>query len=179
MSSIVTFTGKHFDPTAPEENLIDLSDIGHALSLICRGNGHVKYFYSVAQHSIACCREAQARGYSDRVQLACPLHDASEAYMSDVTRPVKALLTEYLKVEENLQNMIWNKYLKTPLTKEEKQQVFEVDDDMLAYEFAKIMPEKIRDTEVKLKADIQCEFKIMSEVEDEFLELAKTYVQFL
>ena len=118
MSSIVTFTGKHFDPTAPEENLIDLSDIGHALSLICRGNGHVKYFYSVAQHSIACCREAQARGYSDRVQLACLLHDASEAYMSDVTRPVKALLTEYLKVEENLQNMIWNKYLKTPLTKE-------------------------------------------------------------
>ena len=77
MSSIVTFTEKHFDPTAPEENLIDLSDIGHALSLICRGNGHVKYFYSVAQHSIACCREAQARGYSDRVQLACLLHDAS------------------------------------------------------------------------------------------------------
>ena len=97
MSSILTFTGKHFDPTNPEENLIDLSDIGHALSLICRGNGHVKYFYSVAQHSIACCQEAQARGYSDRVQLACLLHDASEAYMSDVTRPVKALLTEYLK----------------------------------------------------------------------------------
>ena len=133
MSSIVTFTGKHFDPTAPEENLIDLSDIGHALSLICRGNGHVKYFYSVAQHSIACCREAQARGYSDRVQLACLLHDASEAYMSDVTRPVKALLTEYLKVEENLQNMIWNKYLKTPLTKEEKQQVFEVDVSLFPY----------------------------------------------
>ena len=179
MSSIVTFTGKHFDPTAPEENLIDLSDIGHALSLICRGNGHVKYFYSVAQHSIACCREAQARGYSDRVQLACLLHDASEAYMSDVTRPVKALLTEYLKVEENLQNMIWNKYLKTPLTKEEKQQVFEVDDDMLVYEFAQMMPEKISDAEVELKADIVCSFKNMSEVEDEFLELAKTYVQFL
>ena len=175
MSSILTFTGKHFNPTNPEENLIDLSDIGHALSLICRGNGHVKYFYSVAQHSIACCQEAQARGYSDRVQLACLLHDASEAYMSDVTRPVKALLTEYLKVEENLQNMIWNKYLKTPLTKEEKQQVFEVDDDMLAYEFAQIMPEKISDAEVELKAGIVCSFKNMSEVEDEFLELAKTY----
>ena len=175
MSSIVTFTGRHFDPTDPEENLIDLSDIGHALSLICRGNGHVKYFYSVAQHSIACCREAEARGYSNRVQLACLLHDASEAYMSDVTRPVKALLTEYLKVEENLQNMIWNKYLKSPLTKVEKQQVFEVDDDMLAYEFAEIMPKKIRDTEVKLEADIRCVFKNMSEVEDEFLELAKKY----
>ena len=175
MSSIVTFTGKHFDPTAPEENLIDLSDIGHALSLICRGNGHVKYFYSVAQHSIACCQEAQARGYSDRVQLACLLHDASEAYLSDVTRPVKKLLTAYLEVEENLQNMIWNKYLKSPLTKEEKQQVFEVDDDMLVYEFAQMMPEKISDAEVELKADIVCSFKNMSEVEDEFLELAKTY----
>lgn len=175
MSSILTFTGKHFDPTNPEENLINLSDIGHALSLICRGNGHVKYFYSVAQHSIACCQEAQARGYSDRVQLACLLHDASEAYLSDVTRPVKKLLTAYLEVEENLQNMIWNKYLKSPLTKEEKQQVFEVDDDMLVYEFAQMMPEKISDAEVELKADIVCSFKNMSEVEDEFLELAKTY----
>ena len=175
MSSILTFTGKHFDPTNPEENLIDLSDIGHALSLICRGNGHVKYFYSVAQHSIACCREAEARGYSKRVQLACLLHDASEAYLSDVTRPVKKLLTAYLEVEENLQNMIWNKYLKSPLTKEEKQQVFEVDDDMLVYEFVQMMPEKISDAEVELKADIVCSFKNMSEVEDEFLELAKTY----
>ena len=175
MSSILTFTGKHFDPTNPEENLINLSDIGHALSLICRGNGHVKYFYSVAQHSIACCQEAQARGYSDRVQLACLLHDASEAYLSDVTRPVKKLLTAYLEVEENLQNMIWNKYLKSPLTKEEKQQVFEVDDDMLVYEFVQMMPEKISDAEVELKADIVCSFKNMSEVEDEFLELAKTY----
>lgn len=175
MGSIVTFTGKHFDPTDPEESLIDLSDIGHALSLICRGNGHVKYFYSVAQHSIACCREAEARGYSKRVQLACLLHDASETYLSDVTRPVKKLLTAYLEVEENLQNMIWNKYLKSPLTKEEKQQVFEVDDDMLVYEFTQMMPEKISDAEVELKADIVCSFKNMSEVEDEFLELAKTY----
>ena len=92
-----------------------------------------------------------------------------------MTRPVKKLLTAYLEVEENLQNMIWNKYLKSLLTKEEKQQVFEVDDDMLVYEFAQMMPEKISDAEVELKADIVCSFKNMSEVEDEFLELAKTY----
>lgn len=89
MSYITTYTGKHFDPIQPEPGLFDLTDISHALSLLCRGNGHMKHFYSVAQHSIACAEEAKARGYSARVQLGCLLHDASEAYLSDVTRPVK------------------------------------------------------------------------------------------
>ena len=91
MSYITTYTGKHFDPIQPEPGLFDLTDISHALSLLCRGNGHMKHFYSVAQHSIACAEEAKARGYSARVQLGCLLHDASEAYLSDVTRPVKLL----------------------------------------------------------------------------------------
>ena len=89
MSYITTYTGKHFDPIQPEPGLFDLTDISHALSLLCRGNGHMKHFYSVAQHSIACAEEAKARGYSARVQLGCLLHDASEAYLSDVTRPGK------------------------------------------------------------------------------------------
>lgn len=93
MSYITTYTGKHFDPIQPEPGLFDLTDISHALSLLCRGNGHMKHFYSVAQHSIACAEEAKARGYSARVQLGCLLHDASEAYLSDVTRPVKKTWT--------------------------------------------------------------------------------------
>ena len=62
MSYITTYTGKHFDPIQPEPGLFDLTDISHALSLLCRGNGHMKHFYSVAQHSIACAEEAKARG---------------------------------------------------------------------------------------------------------------------
>ena len=54
MSYITTYTGKHFDQIQPEPGLFDLTDISHALSLLCRGNGHMKHFYSVAQHSIAC-----------------------------------------------------------------------------------------------------------------------------
>ena len=92
MSYITTYTGKHFDPIQPEPGLFDLTDISHALSLLCRGNGHMKHFYSVAQHSIACAEEAKARGYSARVQLGCLLHDASEAYLSDVTKTGKKRL---------------------------------------------------------------------------------------
>ena len=106
MSYITTYTGKHFDPIQPEPGLFDLTDISHALSLLCRGNGHMKHFYSVAQHSIACAEEAKARGYSARVQLGCLLHDASEAYLSDVTRPVKKDLDYYLKVEALLQDRL-------------------------------------------------------------------------
>ena len=52
MSEITTYTGKLFDPTNPNIDGIDIVDIAHALSLLCRGNGHVKHFYSVGQHSI-------------------------------------------------------------------------------------------------------------------------------
>ena len=46
MSYITTYTGKHFDPIQPEPGLFDLTDISHALSLLCRGNGHMKHFYT-------------------------------------------------------------------------------------------------------------------------------------
>lgn len=52
MSYITTYTGKHFDPIQPEPGLFDLTDISHALSLLCRGNGHMKHFLfrGAAQH---------------------------------------------------------------------------------------------------------------------------------
>ena len=64
MSYITTVTGKHFYPLNPNQQDIDIEDIAHALSLICRANGHFRHFYSVAQHSIACAEEAIARGHS-------------------------------------------------------------------------------------------------------------------
>ena len=66
---ITTYTGKHFDPTHPDEELICIEDIAHALSLLCRGNGHVRTFFSVGQHCILCAKEAEARGYSGRLTI--------------------------------------------------------------------------------------------------------------
>ena len=100
MGCIKTYTGIMFDPLNPNADLINIADIAHALSMLCRANGHFKSFYSVGQHSINCMNEARTRNYSQRVQLACLLHDASEAYLSDITRPVKAELPRYREIEK-------------------------------------------------------------------------------
>lgn len=139
MGYITTYTGKHFYPTAPDAEQIDIRDIAHALSLICRGNGHVKTFFSVGQHCLACAKEAVSRGYSPRIVLACLLHDAGEAYLSDVPRPFKKSLPEYKNAEDKLLDLIYEKYLGSPLTPEEASAVKSVDDDLLYYDLKELL----------------------------------------
>ena len=171
MSEIMTYSKKMFDPLRPDTALIDIEDIAHALSLLCRANGHFPTFYSVCQHSINCMKEAQARGYSRRVQLGCLLHDASEAYLSDVTRPVKAELPKYKEIEAPLQDAIWNKWLDAPLDGEELRQVFEIDDAVLLHEFLVLMGARIADTIPELFSKPQFAFTGFTECQNEFLEL--------
>ena len=121
-SYITTYTRKHFDPVHPDPERIVIEDIAHALSLLCRGNGHVTTFWSVGQHCICCAKEAAGRGLSDRIVLACLLHDASECYMSDVPRPFKQTMQEYICQEETLLSMVYTRYLGTDLTAEEQKQ---------------------------------------------------------
>ena len=113
---ITTYTGKHFEPANPDPEMIQIEDIAHALSLICRGNGHVKSFWSVGQHCISCAKEACARGLSTRIALACLLHDASECYMSDIPRPFKKGLPDYRAREERLLDTIYRKFTGSSLT---------------------------------------------------------------
>lgn len=171
MSRIMTYTKKMFDPLAPETDLIDIVDIAHALSYLCRANGHFTQFYSVCQHSINCAREAAARGYSRRVQLACLLHDASEAYLSDVTRPVKQELPQYKQIEEPLQDAIWAKWLGAPLNETEYTQVFEIDDAILENEFVVLMGHQLKDTLPDLSASADFSFRPFQEFQQEFLML--------
>ena len=173
MSEIMTYTKKMFDPLRPNAELIDIEDIAHALSMLCRANGHFKSFYSVAQHSINCMKEAKARGYSNRIQLACLLHDASEAYLSDVTRPVKAELPRYKEIEAPLQETIWNKWLNDPLTQEEIRQVFEIDDMMLLNEFMILMDTALADNIPVLIGDLQFVFSGFKETKEEYLSKFK------
>jgi len=171
MSEIMTFTRKMFDPLRPKVELVDIVDIAHALSMLCRANGHFKSFYSVGQHSINCAQEAKARGYSKRLQLACLLHDASEAYLSDVTRPVKAELPRYKEIEEPLQEMLWNIWLDTPLTKEEEVQVFQIDDAILAHEFVNLMGESIVEEMPEIYSKPEFSFTGFEQCTQAFLQL--------
>ena len=171
MSYITTYTGKHFDPTSPDMSLVDIRDIAHALSLTCRGNGHVQTFFSVGQHCIWCAREAQARGYDQRVVLACLLHDASEAYMSDVPRPLKHMLSEYVTVEECLLQKIYEKYLGSDLTAEEAVLVKAVDDDVLYFDLKELLHETLDREVPQMKVAPDYKFVPFAQVEEEYLSL--------
>ena len=171
MSYITTGSGIHFDPMEPDKNLIEIKDIAHSLSLMCRANGHFREFYSVAQHSLACALEAEYRGYSERVIMGCLLHDASEAYLSDITRPVKAYLDFYMEVEDRLQDVIWKKYMGSCPDAEERKQIFEIDDQMLSMEFHQLMPEDVNDDYRHLERKLSCIYEDPGLVEKEYLDM--------
>ena len=170
MSEIMTRSHIMFDPLQPDPALIEITDIAHSLSMLCRANGHFRTFYSVGLHSINCMKEAAARGHSRRVQLACLLHDGSEAYLSDVTRPVKQEMPKYLEIEGPLQELIWLKYLGEPLTREERDLVFEIDDGVLWHEFVALMDTKLTDREPKLLSEPEFGLMEFSQCEERFLE---------
>ncbi len=163
---ITTYSGIKFSPLSPKEEDICIDDIAHALSLMTRANGHFPEFYSVAQHCIACCKEATARGYSNRVALALLLHDASEAYLSDITRHVKQYLEVYLQAEERLQNMVYSMFLDELPNKEEQKQIDSVDNAMLYHEFLHYTSEELIDykSEILFKPDFRfIEFKLIEQ----------------
>jgi len=173
MEHITTFTGEDFTPLTPDINKIHIEDIAHALSLMCRANGHFDYFYSVAQHSINCVNEAKACNYSARIQMACLIHDASEAYISDITRPVKQHLHEYKIIEARLQSIIYEKYLGSNLLEDENDLIFQIDNNMLISEFNSLMSRKKVFTETPtIYSTPVFEYKDHKETETEFL---KTY----
>lgn len=109
---IQTFTGRKFFPLEPNIDEIDIRDIAHALSMLCRYVGHVSKFYSVAEHSVRISRKLEERGYGLDIQRWGLLHDASEAYLGDVSRPVKhqKAMSGYRDAEEILQALIARKF---------------------------------------------------------------------
>ncbi len=166
---ITTYSKIHFTPTDPKIEDIKIEDIAHSLSLLCRANGHCKEFFSVAQHSLNCAREARAWGYSKRIQLACLLHDASEAYLSDVPRPLKLQMPEYKAFENKLEAMVYEKYIGESVSEEEHLKIKQIDDAMLYCEFAELMWEKAYDKAPEVRSSPSIGFRDFGEVEAEFL----------
>lgn len=172
---ITTYGGTHFTPADPDINGIHITDIAHALSLTCRGNGHVKSFFSVAQHCIHCALEAEARGYSKRVILACLVHDAGEAYLSDVPTPFKRHLAEYRKLEDHLLNLIYTKYLGSPLTSEEECLVKQIDSDMLYFDLSVLLNEQPDAPKPLMKSIFSYDVLPFETVEQRYLSLYEQY----
>jgi hypothetical protein len=102
---ITTSSGIHINPLDPDPSKINIVDIVHALSNICRYGGHCTPFYSVAEHE---CRlyEIVPPAYAN-VAL---MHDSAEAYLLDIPSLVKAELPGYIEAEDRLLRLIFEKY---------------------------------------------------------------------
>lgn len=111
---IETVSGIHFEFRDPQPDQIQVKDIAHALSMNCRFVGQCRKFYSVAEHSWHVARWLE--GTHPRIQMAGLLHDASEAYITDVASPVKQYMPEYKVMEDVISTAIFKKYgLEYPL----------------------------------------------------------------
>jgi len=114
---ITTYSGRVIDPFNPNPKDIVLSDIAQALSMQCRFCGHVGRFISVAQHCVLVselCETPEGKKWG-------LLHDASEAYISDIPRPLKKNLPTFNDVEEYLFKAIAEKFkLEYPMPEEVK-----------------------------------------------------------
>ena len=146
---IQVYSGKPFHFQNPDPEEVEIEDIAHTLSLLCRFGGHCTEFYSVADHSIRCAENAPKE-----FRLEALLHDASEAYLVDMPRPIKYTLQGYLDLEKKIELVINKKF---GLPQQMSPEVKFLDNKMLATEKRDLMRPEVKEW-VKLPEPF--EFKI-------------------
>lgn len=113
-ATITLYGGGYFDFIEPARSEIRIIDIARGLSNICRFNGQGRYgdgFYSVAQHSVLVSRLVEPQH-----AFAALMHDAAEAYVGDMTGPLKQLCPDYKAVEKRVEAAIFARFgIEAPL----------------------------------------------------------------
>jgi len=126
-----TYTGRMFWPVDPRADEVHIHDIAHALANACRFGGHCKRFYSVAEHSVLCSYLVP-----QEMALTALMHDATEAYVCDIPRPLKPFLEGYAAIEQRVWEAIADRY---SLPYQLPAEVKEADNAMLLAEQRDIM----------------------------------------
>lgn len=134
-TTIQLSTGGYIDLASPSPNDISIYDVASALSNLCRFTGHVRSFYSVAQHSVLASRTTDDPVFA----LQLLLHDSPEAFLGDVSTPLKAQLPDYRSIEKKMEKCCQDAFSCGPLSSPEIKQV---DRRMLATEVRDLMPDK-------------------------------------
>ncbi len=130
--SIMLQSGAWFDFGAPHSSLFTIEDIAHGLANICRYSGQCSRFYSVAEHSLLVSETAEG------FEFEALMHDAAEAFLGDVTRPLKQMLPEFKRIEAEVERAIFDRFgIAYPIPP----QVKKADLRVLAAEQRQIMPE--------------------------------------
>ena len=126
-----TVSGQKFWPIDPKPEEIHLEDIAHALSMMCRFNGHCKWFYSIAEHSVYVCDLLKPKHKKWGL-----LHDAPEAFISDIVKPAKPYIKGYKPVEDRLMAATCDRF---GLIHKEPKEVKRADMAILADEAEQVM----------------------------------------
>jgi len=129
---IQTVSGINFTFTEPKSEDFNIVDIAHSLGMQCRFNGHTRRFYSVAEHCLNV-----ARLLPREFKLEGLLHDASEAYITDIATPVKRLLPDYARLEAIVQGSVRKVF---NLPEQESPEVVQADRACLVAEAKKYLP---------------------------------------
>lgn len=105
-NAIQTHSGGFFDLHESGPEAIKIEDIAQSLSMQCRYNGHIRMFYSVAEHSVLVAKWVLNQTGDYQLALEALLHDASEAYLCDIPRPFKRVLTQYKELEQRVEKLV-------------------------------------------------------------------------
>lgn len=125
-------SGLYLDLADPQPDQITIEDIAGGLSKLCRFGGQIETFYSVAEHCVHCVEQAEADGLPLETQIACLMHDAAEAFIGDMVKPLKVMMPEYKDVEQNMEAVINAKFGIDMLHQQEH--VRKIDHEMLIAE---------------------------------------------
>lgn len=149
LPTMTTFTGKTFDFINPEPDSICIEDIAHALALECRFANQSRVHYSVAQHSVLVSQVVDVRDpvFTEiALRRMALLHDAAEAYLGDLSWPLKTLLPDYKRIEDRVHRAIAKRFGLASLVL--PSQVKDADRQLLANEGMSFMSPDWRDAAV-------------------------------
>jgi hypothetical protein len=160
--TILLQSGAYFDLLDPAESPFTIEDIAHGLSNTCRFAGQCASFYSVAEHCVLASHVA-----APEFALQTLMHDAAEAFIGDVTRPLKSLLPEYKAIERSVETAIMQRF---GIADWNVPEVKEIDLAMLATEQLAMMPKHGLDWAGVTAAPVEIAFWRPHTAREAFLE---------